>query len=710
MPRIASGKYTQLIIAIAVFIALDAGVLGLNFYTSYKIADNAHAIHLANRQSMLTQKIFHRVALVNNDLETQQSFIDNSSALSISFKQFEEVLDAFIYGGALIGEGQGQDLLLTKDEYQDLSKQYLTEAEQLWQPYRKLVSPLVYAEYLEDTADRSILLESAQKAVSYAQQNGEELLAAVQNFAIAIERKARDQAEQLRLVQAIGIMLAVITFLIIVFYFLRNLSRSDQAAAEARRETREILSTVNDGLFLLDTDHRIGSQYSTSMKTLFKRDNFADVDFFQLLKPLVSESVLSTTTDYVDMLFNERVNSNLMHDLNPLQEVEINIGTAQTISTHYFRFNFSRVYVRKRLAHLLVTVTDVTENVQLRSDLAKADRKINQELELMLSIMHLDRQMVEPFLQTLDDNLNAINHILQLDGYENHHYQDKLLRISRLVHTLKGESAALGLRLIEDKLHSMEDTLELLREKPVLQGDDFLALTVQLNNLMALSPSIRSVVDRFANLDQSETRAANDGNENTAINWHPMLNDLVAQAGSDCGKQAKLDVSEFDINLIPTSTLATVKDTLIQFIRNAVVHGIEVPERRSAMNKPETGTIKIATHQDIQRQQVLLTVRDDGGGIDFPAIRQRLEQSGVYSAEQVTKIPTGKLAAFLFEPGFSTAGNVDRHAGRGIGLDLVKASLTHLGASLSLRYQDNEFTEFRVRIPVDNKAAIQNVA
>ena len=110
MWRILFGKYKEIVAAVAVFVVLDAGVLLLNFYTTYQISDDAHAIRLASRQAALTQRIFYSVTQVREDLMNYRNFEEHQTRLSVSYKQFDEGMDAFIYGGSLIGQGQGQDV------------------------------------------------------------------------------------------------------------------------------------------------------------------------------------------------------------------------------------------------------------------------------------------------------------------------------------------------------------------------------------------------------------------------------------------------------------------------------------------------------------------------------------------------------------------------------------------------------------------------
>lgn len=695
MWRILFGKYKEIVAAIAVFVVLDAGVLLLNFYTTYEISDDASAIRLASRQAELTQRVFYSVTQVREDLMNYRNFEKHQTDLSVSYKQFDEALDAFIYGGDLIGQGQGQDDLLVDDTYKALSDQYLLEAEKIWKPYRLLVSALVYAEYYDEDLDEVTLIKKADAAIDYARDNGDTLLKIVTEFATAVEQKAHKKAERLRMVQAIAITLAVINFFVILFHFIKRLNSSDEKVKEAQDETAEILRTVNDGLFLLDADYKIGSQYSASMEMLFRQEQFAGTPFLQLLAPLVSGDTLGTAQDYIDSLFNERVKSYLMDELNPLQEVEITVDSKHGESVHFFSFEFTRVYQGGKIIHLLVSVKDVTENIELQRKLRLSEDKVNEEVESLLALMRIDGGLLREFLNLLDGYLMAINDELEKPAYHTAAFEKKLDKISRLAHTLKGEASMLNLGLIESRIHVLEDKLGELKEKMNLEGDDFLPVAIELNGLVKAAESIRLVSSRFPETTDTSTTGA------SAL--QAALESLAEKVSQSHRRQVRLDFSQFNESLIPSESMPVVKNVLIQLIRNAIVHGLEKPEKRQKLGKNPVGRIAVIVEE--VDDMLMIRVNDDGRGIDFKSIRKYLVEKGQYSHEQVEALKPKELVKFIFKPGFSTAKNVDNHAGRGVGLDVVKELLDEMGAYLSVSCKSKKSSEFRIRIPLKERVA-----
>jgi chemosensory pili system protein ChpA (sensor histidine kinase/response regulator) len=130
-------------------------------------------------------------------------------------------------------------------------------------------------------------------------------------------------------------------------------------------------------------------------------------------------------------------------------------------------------------------------------------------------------------------------------------------------------------------------------------------------------------------------------------------------------------------------------------LRNAVAHGLETPDQRRQSKKPEEGAVRIAVRRE--GSEVVLEVSDDGRGLDRAAIRRRGEERGLIIANAV--LADGDLDALIFEPGFSTADEVSRLSGRGVGMDVVASEVRQLGGTLDIQSRRGEGTTFVLRLP-----------
>ncbi len=149
---------------------------------------------------------------------------------------------------------------------------------------------------------------------------------------------------------------------------------------------------------------------------------------------------------------------------------------------------------------------------------------------------------------------------------------------------------------------------------------------------------------------------------------------------------------------IDESLLDALRDPLVHLVRNAFDHGIETPEVRIAAGKPPSGTIEIeARHQG---GQTIITITDDGKGIDPEIIRQRVIEKGFASIDQAKLLSINELYEFLFWPGFSTALKTTDLSGRGVGLDVVRANLRQVRGQVKVDSRLGKGTSFILKLPL----------
>ena len=173
----------------------------------------------------------------------------------------------------------------------------------------------------------------------------------------------------------------------------------------------------------------------------------------------------------------------------------------------------------------------------------------------------------------------------------------------------------------------------------------------------------------------------------------PRMRRVVRQSADELGKRTELHLDGG--GEMERSLLEHVVAPMEHILRNAVAHGIEDPESRAAAGKPELGRIAL----DMRREgsEMVLSIRDDGGGINFDAVRRKAEKSGLLApgAEATRQ----QLIDCLMQPGFSTADQVNQVAGRGVGMDVVTESVRSAGGSLSVESEPGLGTTFVIRLP-----------
>lgn len=154
------------------------------------------------------------------------------------------------------------------------------------------------------------------------------------------------------------------------------------------------------------------------------------------------------------------------------------------------------------------------------------------------------------------------------------------------------------------------------------------------------------------------------------------------------GKEIKLD----------RTILEEIGDSLVHLLRNAVDHGIEIPERRVELGKKENGTILITASR--QENFVLIRIEDDGCGIDTNEIRKVALKKGIVSRENAEQLQEGEAMQLIFTPGLSTSDSVTDISGRGIGMDVVKNRVERLGGSVKVESKPGLGSKFELKLPL----------
>jgi len=172
---------------------------------------------------------------------------------------------------------------------------------------------------------------------------------------------------------------------------------------------------------------------------------------------------------------------------------------------------------------------------------------------------------------------------------------------------------------------------------------------------------------------------------------------LVRDLAREQDKEIEFVVEGDDVELDRT-ILTEISDPLMHLLRNAVDHGIEPPEEREANGKDPEGTVTLSAERN--RDQVIIEVRDDGGGIDRERVREKAVEKDVMSREEVDDLTDAEVEDLVFHPGFSTNDEVTDVSGRGVGMDVVRDTVSRLDGSVSVSSVPGEGTTFTMTLPV----------
>ncbi|MBO9511414.1 chemotaxis protein CheA [Erythrobacter sp. A6_0] len=170
-----------------------------------------------------------------------------------------------------------------------------------------------------------------------------------------------------------------------------------------------------------------------------------------------------------------------------------------------------------------------------------------------------------------------------------------------------------------------------------------------------------------------------------------LIHDLSEETGKAIALSTEGEGTEVDKTVIER-----LFDPIVHLVRNSCDHGLETPDQRRTAGKPESGNITLSAHQ--AGGEVVITIRDDGRGIDRDRVRAKAEESGLIKPDQV--LSDQELFQLIFHPGFSTAAQVSNLSGPGVGMDVVKRTIESLRGTIEVASEPGEGSTIALRIPL----------
>jgi len=238
--------------------------------------------------------------------------------------------------------------------------------------------------------------------------------------------------------------------------------------------------------------------------------------------------------------------------------------------------------------------------------------------------------------------------------------------------------------------------------------DDFNILSRSLTEISADVTEVLTQLEGFmgrvdSDIDEFTKLAHHLQDEITAARMVPIgnlytrLSRTVRDASKAAGKPVELSLegaeTELDNNIIQH-----ISDPLIHLVRNAVAHGLEDPGVRQQRGKSEKGRVEVRAYH--RGNHIFIEVEDDGRGIDYDGVRSRVIESGAMSPLAAAELSERELREFLFRPGFTTASSMTELAGRGVGLDVVRANVHALNGEIEVRSEPGRGACFTVKVPL----------
>ncbi len=384
-----------------------------------------------------------------------------------------------------------------------------------------------------------------------------------------------------------------------------------------------------------------------------------------------------------------------------LEQVDRNLGGVSTATNQASKARPARARIPK------AQIFDQTMRVPVK----QLDNLSNLVGELVVNRNSLEQEQ-ERLRQFLDNLLHQVQNLSDVGARMEDLYERSLLE-NALLASRQNSSVNRGSRSNNKTVsnHNTRGDYNPLEEYDPLQMDSFTKFHLLAQEMIELivrvresSSDIEFLVDETdqvaRNLRQVTTQVQEGLNKTRMIPFAQTADRLpraIREISLKLGKQAELDVKGRD-TLIDKMLVEHLYDPMTHLINNAITHGIESPKVREKANKSTTGKISIqAFHHG---PQTVISVSDDGAGIDPDRVKAKAIEKGLITSSEARALNDTEVYEFLFNPGFSTKDKADDFSGRGVGMDVVRTSLSEIRGTVSVDSTLGKGTTFTIRLPL----------
>jgi chemotaxis protein histidine kinase CheA/ActR/RegA family two-component response regulator len=326
------------------------------------------------------------------------------------------------------------------------------------------------------------------------------------------------------------------------------------------------------------------------------------------------------------------------------------------------------------------------------------------ELVVNRNTLEQDQNRMRQFIEKLFSEVQRLNEVgkRMQDLYERSLMENSLIASRQQSKAASVNPSAVNAENLDSMSFMEYDPLEMDRFTPIhLLSQKMIELTVRIRESTS---DIEFVVDGSTEvtrtLRQITGQLQEDLTKSRMIPFAQTADRLqrgVRENGLKYGKQVELEIEGRD-TLIDKVILESLTDPLIHMVNNAIAHGIESPQTRQEFDKSPLGKISIrALHQG---NQTIISVSDDGAGINTEIVKSKAIQKGIITAKQAATMTKPEVYELLFLPSFSTKDQADELAGRGVGMDVVRTSLAEIRGTISTESQVGLGSTFTIRLPL----------
>jgi chemotaxis protein histidine kinase CheA len=447
-----------------------------------------------------------------------------------------------------------------------------------------------------------------------------------------------------------------------------------------------ILDHVRSGFLLVDRKLGVSGGYTRSCETLLDARQLASRNFTELLR--LESGPAAHFQACVDQVFEDIFPEEVSLDQIPRR---VRIGERS--------LSVEGSTVRNKqggVDSILFTVIDVTQ-----LDTTERENNANRAMVRILQSLGAFKDFIK---ETRDRLVTARTAVTRGD--------QALVR--RELHTLKGNASAFGLDEVADKIHKIEDEVEIVEShlaairtmfvtflderrellKVSLDDDAGESVVIDLDRLSALSDAVHAA----GSVDALQRAVDVWVDDAVKVPFDSLFGPVTSYVGSlaeQRGKQVRFEITGGQSRVDPAVAKVVVQN-LVHLLRNAIDHGIETPDDRG--DKPETATIALKVGPTATGS-TRISLSDDGRGIDTSRVLAQAVKMGVVDSGRAATLSQDQIVDLVFADGLSTAQTLTDTSGRGVGMSAVRQAVQEVQGTIAIKTWKGKGTEFVIEIP-----------
>lgn len=492
-----------------------------------------------------------------------------------------------------------------------------------------------------------------------------------------------------------------------------ELEERNKLLRQENKKVSSLLNNMRQAVFAVRQDGTIVAPVSKHSQILFGED-IVGKNLFQLLfKDLdeSSEKFSLLKSAFISVFGENDLQWFLMEDQFP-DTINIKIN------------NFDRTLKiatqpmwdeRERLEKIMFLIEDITELIELNKKLQQQQTISAKRTEVLQELTSISRKnihiMINKLIVICKKIDSQVSNIKYIDD-------SNFKLIFSDLHTIKGNARVLGLKQLAAKAHDTESFLTTIKDSQdeILHQQfieihlksffDFSSIYIDLYNDFFVTEN--KIFNGYLNKDWVENKLIslkekispevyNDivhllshSKLDQKSELEEFLREIIKNTAQKCNKEVEFVFNSIDF-LVDDVSFGIIENSLLHIIQNAIDHGIEEPQERLKNNKEVKGRIEVKI--EMENQNILVKVKDDGIGIDKEKLLIKAKSSGFTSS------PGENVLSLIFKSGFSTKDKISEISGRGVGLDSVSIELSKINGQVEVSSQLKKGTEFKIIIP-----------